>query len=177
MVKYWSDKVKFWIYTAFKAFQISHQLLLTVAVYTSNRRMPVWVKKEDALTVVPVPDSLIIHISQFCNCPNRWQNEEYYNPPTSKALVLFCNQFKRSKWAPVFILNLKYWYLSKTIPFLKHPLIPTFLLLIKARRCDQSKSGNVFSQGTICLGVFCATFLHSYPYLTPISRKKTEDHM
>ena len=51
--------------------------------------------------------------------------------------MLFSNQFKSSKWTPVFILNLKYWYLSKTIPFLKCPLIPTFLLVIKARRCDQ----------------------------------------
>ena len=47
-----------------------------------------------------------------------------------------------------------YWYLSKTISFLKCPLVPTFLLLIKARRCDQ-KNGNVFSQGPIRLGVFC----------------------
>ena len=51
--------------------------------------------------------------------------------------MLFSNQFKSSKWAPVFILNLKYWYLSKTIPFLKCPLVPTFLLLIKTRRCDK----------------------------------------
>ena len=51
--------------------------------------------------------------------------------------MLFSNQFKSSKWAPVFVLNLKYWYLSKIIPFLKCPLVPTFLLLIKARRCDQ----------------------------------------
>ena len=137
MVKYLSDRLKFWIYTAIKAFWTSHQLLSPVVVYRSNRGMRVWVKKENALRVVPVPDSFIIHISQFCNCPNGWYNEKYYNPPTSKALVLFCNQFKRSKWAPVFILNLKYWYWSKTFPFLKCPLIPTFLLLIKARRCNQ----------------------------------------
>ena len=51
----------------------------------------------------------------------------------------------------------KNWYLSKRISFLKCPLVPTFLLLIKARRCDQ-KNGNVFSQGPIRLGVFCPHF-------------------
>ena len=51
--------------------------------------------------------------------------------------MLFTNQFKSSKWAPVFMLNLKYWYLSKMVPFLKCPLVPTFLLLIKARRYDK----------------------------------------
>ena len=56
-----------------------------------------------------------------------------------------------------FVPNLKNWYLSKTISFLKCPLVPTFLLLIKARRCDQ-KNGNVFSQGPIRLGVFCHIF-------------------
>ena len=71
--------------------------------------------------------------------------------------MLFSNQFKSSNWVPLFVLNLKYWYLSKTIPFLKCPLIPTFLLLIKARRCDE-KNGNIFSQGTILLGVFCDIF-------------------
>ena len=55
MVKYWSDRVKFWIYAAFKAFWISHQLLSLVVVYRSNRGMWVWVETEDALTVVPVP--------------------------------------------------------------------------------------------------------------------------
>ena len=63
MVKYRSDRVKFWIYIPFKAFQTSHQLLSTVVVYRSNRGMWVWVRKEDALTVVQVPDSFIIHIS------------------------------------------------------------------------------------------------------------------
>ena len=72
MVKYWSDRVKFWIYTAFKAFWTSHQLLSTVVVYRSNKGMRVWVKMEDVLTVVPVPDVLIIHISEFWNHPNGW---------------------------------------------------------------------------------------------------------
>ena len=72
MVKYWADRVKFWTYTAFKVFWISHQLLSIVVVYRTNRAMQVWVKKEDALTVFPVPDSFIIHISQFCNHPNIW---------------------------------------------------------------------------------------------------------
>ena len=130
MVKYWSDRVKFWIYTAFRAFQTSHQLLAFAVVYRLNREMRVWVKKEDALRVVPV---LIFLLYMFLN---GWKKEQYYNPP-SKALVLFSNQFKSSKWAPVFVLNLKYWHLSKMISFLKCPLIPTFLLLIKARRCDQ----------------------------------------
>ena len=100
--------------------------------------MWVWVKKEDALTVVPV---LIFLLYMFLNfgtiLTDGKMNNKYYNPPTSKALVLFSNQFKSSKWAPVFVLNLKYWYLSKMISFLKCPLVPTFLLLIKARRCDK----------------------------------------
>ena len=73
-----------------------------------------------------------------------------------KSLVLFSNQFKSSNWPPLFVINLKNWYLSKTISFLKCPFVPTFLLII-ARRCDQ-KNGNVFSQGPICLGVFCPHF-------------------
>ena len=39
MVKYWPDRVKFWIYTAFRAFRTSHQLLLLVVMYRSNRGM------------------------------------------------------------------------------------------------------------------------------------------
>ena len=39
MVKYWSDRIKFWIYTAFRAFRISHQLLSLGAVYRSNSRI------------------------------------------------------------------------------------------------------------------------------------------
>ena len=41
MVKYWSDRAKFWIYTAFKAFGTSHQLLSLVVVYRSNRGMQI----------------------------------------------------------------------------------------------------------------------------------------
>ena len=67
--------------------------------------------------------------------------------------VLFSNQFKSSNWPSLFVINLKNWYLSKMISFLKCPFVPTFLLII-ARRCDK-KNGNVFSQGSICLGVFC----------------------
>ena len=73
-----------------------------------------------------------------------------------KSLVLFSNQFNSSNWPPLFVINLKNWYLSKTISFLKCPFVPTFLLII-ARRCDQ-KNGNVFSQGPIHLGVFCPHF-------------------
>ena len=65
MVKYWSDRVKFWIYTVFKAFLISHQLLSLVVVYRSNRGMRVWVKKEDALTVVPIPVFLLYIFLNF----------------------------------------------------------------------------------------------------------------
>ena len=54
MVKYWSDKIKFWIYTAFGAFRTWHQLLSLVVVYRSNRGMWVWVKTEDVLALVPV---------------------------------------------------------------------------------------------------------------------------
>ena len=46
-------------------------------------------------------------------------------------MMPFSNQFKISNWPPAFI------HLSKMIPFLKCPLVPTFLLFIKARRCDQ----------------------------------------
>ena len=42
MVKYWSDRVKFWIYTAFRAFWTSHQLLWLPVVYRSNRGMWMW---------------------------------------------------------------------------------------------------------------------------------------
>ena len=61
-----------------------------------------------------------------------------------------------STWPPLFGLNLKNWYLSKMISFLKCPFIPTFLL-IEARRYNP-KNGNVFSQGPVCLGVFCHIF-------------------
>ena len=64
MVKYWSDMVKFWIYTAFRAFRTSHWLLALAVVYRSNREMRVWVKKEDALRVVPV---LIFLLYMFLN--------------------------------------------------------------------------------------------------------------
>ena len=63
------------------------------------------------------------------------------------------------------------WYLSKTISFLKCPLIPTFLLLIKAIRCDQMNR-NVFSQGPIIRsGVFCC------PHFKSDIRKTTEGQM
>ena len=46
MVKYWSDRIKSWIYTDFRAFRTSHQLLSLAVVYRSNRGMRVWVKTE-----------------------------------------------------------------------------------------------------------------------------------
>ena len=44
MVKYWSDRIKSWIYTDFRVFWTSHQLLSLAVVYRSNRGMRVWVK-------------------------------------------------------------------------------------------------------------------------------------
>ena len=78
-------------------------------------------------------------------------------------MVSLSNQFKISNCPPAFILDLKYWYLNRTIPFLKCPLIPT-------------KNGNVFSQGIIHLGDFLA-IPHYFSHLNPMSRKKTEGHM
>ena len=73
MVKYWSDRIKFWIYTAFRAFQTSHQLLSLPVVYRSNRGMWVWVKTEDVLAPVPVLIFLLctfLHAAQFWDRPN-----------------------------------------------------------------------------------------------------------
>ena len=123
MVKYWSDRVKFWIYAAFRAFRTSHQLLSLAVVYRSNRGMQVWVKTEDALRVVPV---LIFMLYTFLN-----------------MLLNFETILTDGKMNNIIIL--------------KCPLVPTFLLLIKARRCDP-KNGNILSQGPICLGVFCHIF-------------------
>ena len=85
--------------------------------------------------------------------------------------MLFSNQFKSSNWPPLFVPNLKTWYLSKMISFLKCPFIPTFLLII-ARRCDQ-KNRNVFSQGPI---IRSGSFL-PVRILSLISVKTTEGHM
>ena len=54
-----------------------------------------------------------------------------------QSLDDFLQSIQEFKVGTSFVLNLKQWYLSKMIPFLKCPLVPTFLLLIKARRCDQ----------------------------------------
>ena len=90
-------------------------------------------------------------------------------------MVLFSNQFKSSKWAPVFTLSLKYWYLSKMIPFLKCPLVPTFLLLIKAKK--QKKQKSFLSRNHSLWSFFVIFFPHSCPHLILISGKKTEGHM
>ena len=75
------------------------------------------------------------------------------------------------KWAPVFVLNLKYWYLSKMISFLKCPFIPTFLLLIKARRCYEKWKD--FLSRSYSLGSFCDIFQHAYlHFLILISQKE-----
>ena len=54
MVKYWSDRIKSWIYTALRAFQTWQQLLSLPGVYRLNRGMQVWVKTEDVLAMVAV---------------------------------------------------------------------------------------------------------------------------
>ena len=157
MVKYWSDRVKIWIYTAFKAYRTSHQLLSLAVVYRSNRGMWVWVKTEDVQRVVPV---LIFLLCMFLNMLLNFETV-LTDGKINNIIILqhqkpcaFLQSIEEFKLATTFVLNLKNWYLSKTISFLKCPLIPTFLLLIIARRCDQ-KNGNIFSQGPICLGVFC----------------------
>ena len=140
-----------------QSIQTLHQLLALAVVYRSNRGMRVWVKKEDALTVVPV---LIFLLYMFLNFGTVLTDGKMNN-------IIILQHQKPWCFSPInlrvqsghqfFVLNLKYWYLSKMISFLKCPLIPTFLLFIKARRCDQ-KNGNVFSQGPIRLGVFCHIF-------------------
>ena len=160
MVKYWSDRIKSWIYTDSRAFQTWHQLLSLPGVYRSNRGMRVWVKTEDVLAMVAV----LIFLLNFetvltdgkMNNIIILQLQLQLQLQLKKSLVLFSNQFKSSNWPPLFVINLKNWYLSKTISFLKCPFVPTFLLII-ARRCDQ-KNGNIFSQGPIRLGVFCPHF-------------------
>ena len=128
-------------------------------MYRSNRGMQVWVKTEDVLAMVAVLIFLlnfetVLTDGKMDNIISSNFNSNFnFN---FKSLVLFSNQFKSSNWPPLFVINLKNWYLSKTISFLKCPFVPTFLLII-ARRCDQ-KNGNVFSQGPICLGVFCPHF-------------------
>ena len=72
MVKYWSDRIKSWIYTDFRAFRTWHQLLSLAVVFRSNRGMWMWVKKEDGLTVVRVSYFLVVHIPTFSNRPNGW---------------------------------------------------------------------------------------------------------
>ena len=186
IVKYWSHRVKFSIYPPFKAFRTSHQLMVKV-VYRSNGIM--WVKysgwMKSLMTMYFCNTESILILRPSCK---GWWNEQHYHSPfglnllhvTSKAFVFNGDSpviFKISNWASAFILNLKYWYLSKTIPFLGCPLIPTFLL-IRARRCNQ-KNRNIFSRGIInSLGSFFVLFFpHSCPHLILISGKKTEGHM
>ena len=52
--QFWSDRIKSWIYTDFRAFRTWHQLLSLPGVYRSNRGMRVWVKTEDVLALVAV---------------------------------------------------------------------------------------------------------------------------
>ena len=116
--------------------------------------MRVWVKTEDVLAMVAVLIFLLNFETVLTD--GKMNNIIILQQLQLKSLVLFSNQFKSSNWPPLFVINLKNWYLSKTISFLKCPFVPTFLLII-ARRCDQ-KNGNVFSQGPIRLGVFCPHF-------------------
>ena len=154
IVKYWSHRIKFSIYPAFKAFWTSHQLLVKVVVYRSNSGMRVkysgWLKSLLRLCISAI-QSLILILRPSCK---GWWNEQYYNSLTSKAMCSMVHlfyQFKISNWVPAFILNLKCWYLSKMIPFLECPLIPTFLLLIKPRRCDSP--GSFFWCYVFCIPV------------------------
>ena len=158
MVKYWSDRVEFLIYTAFKAFQTSHQLLSLAVVYRSNRGMWVWVKIEDALTVVPV---LIFLLYMFLNFATILTDGKMNN-------IIILQHQKPWCFSPI---NLRvqsrhqfYWYLSKKISFLKCPLVPTFLLLIKARRCDQKTE--MFSlKDPFTWEFFVIFFPHACPHL------------
>ena len=150
MVKYWSDRIKSWIYTDFRAFRTWHQLLSLPGVYRSNRGMRVWVKTEDVLALVPV----LIFLLNFETVLTAGKMNNIIILQHQKPCAFL--KSKSSNWPPLFVINLKNWYLSKMISFLKYPFVPTFLLII-ARRCDQ-KNGNIFSQGPIRLGVFCPHF-------------------
>ena len=80
-----------------------------------------------------------------------------------------------STWPPLFGLNLKNWYLSKTISFLKCPLVPTFLL-IEARRCHP-KMEMFCLKDLFTWEFFVIFFPHSCPHLSLISINTTEGHM
>ena len=68
MVKYWSHRIKSWIYTDFRAFWTWHQLLSLAVVYRLNRGMQVWVKIEDVLTSSgSSPYLFVVHVLTCCS--------------------------------------------------------------------------------------------------------------
>ena len=72
IVKYWSHRVKFSIYIAFKAFQTSHQLLLKVVVYRRSSRMRVkysgWLKPLLRLCISAIQSLILILILPCKGC-------------------------------------------------------------------------------------------------------------
>ena len=156
MVKYWSDEIKFWVYTDFRAFRTWHQLLSLAGVYRSNRGMRVWVKTEDVLAMVAVLIFLLNFETVLMDGKMNNIIILQLQLQLEKPCAFFSNQFKSSNWPPLFVINLKNWYWSKTISFLKCPFIPTFLLIL-ARRCDQKKWKRFLSR-THSLGSFLSTF-------------------
>ena len=113
--------------------------------------MRVWVKTEDVLAMVAV----LIFLLNFETVLMDGKINNIIILQLQLQLQLpfqLLKALKSSNWPPLFVINLKNWYLSKTISFLKCPFVSTFLLII-ARRCDQ-KNGNVFSQGPIRFGAF-----------------------
>ena len=122
----------------------------------SNRGMRVWVKTEDVLAMASSPYLLCkcsYMLLNFETILMDGKNEQYHNPPTSKV-VLFSNQFKSSNWPPLFVPNLKTWYLSKTISFLNMSF-HTYISAYYSQEGAIKKMETFSLQGPIHLGVFC----------------------
>ena len=134
--------------------------------------MWVWVKMEDALRVVPV---LIFLLYMFLNFGTILMDGKMNN-------IIILQHQKPWCFSPInlrvqsgyqflcFVLNLKYWYLSKRISFLKCPLVPTFLLLIKARRCYQ-KMETFSLKDPFAWEFFVIFFLHACLHFNSDIRK------
>ena len=72
MVKYWSDRVKILnLYNLQSILDFTPALVNSCYVTGQTGECGYGLKTEDALTVVLVPDSFVVHISHFCNHPNR----------------------------------------------------------------------------------------------------------
>ena len=106
-------------------------------MYRLNRGMWVWVKMEDALRVVPVLIFLLYMFLNFATVLTHGKMNNIIILQHQKPWCFSAINLRVQSGHQFFVLNLKYWYLSKMISFLKCPLIPTFLLLIKTRRCNQ----------------------------------------